>query len=165
MREEMREPALDRFEEILVVVGFSVSSAMAFINVVLRYTFGVTWAWGEDAVIVLIIWSVFVGSAIAVRRHHHIRVEVVVDLMSLRLQHAIRILTDVVCLGFALFVIFYGIQYDIFLYRADIVPVASLNIPEYLLFLCVPLGGLLIGIRYAQELWARLNRGFSPTSA
>ncbi len=161
----MRVQALDRFEDILVMVGFAVSSVMAFINVVLRYTFGVTWAWGEDAVIVLIIWSVFVGSAIAVRRHYHIRVEVVVDLMSHRLQHAIRLLTDLVCLGFSLFVLFYGIQYDIFLYRADIVPVASLNIPEYLLFLCVPLGGLLIGIRYTQELWARLNQGFPSSSA
>ena len=148
---ETADRYLTYFENTAVVVFLSAASLLAFVEVVLRYVFSTSIIWSTDVVVVCIIWAVFIGLSMALRKGAHIKVEVVVDLFSGKKKLAIVLLSTVTGLIFALFLFFYSIKYAAFLKDSEEVSVTT-DIPEYIYFLALPIGGLLLSIRYIQEI-------------
>jgi TRAP-type C4-dicarboxylate transport system permease small subunit len=61
------------------------------------------------------------------------------------------VLADLLCVGITLFIMVFGIKWTLFLYHGEGVDVAT-QIPEWIIFLCIPLSGLTMTIRYLQIL-------------
>ena len=61
------------------------------LNVLGRYAFGYSWSWSEEAMLFLMILVVFSGSATAVWRGAHMRLEIFVDRISAPVQRAVTI--------------------------------------------------------------------------
>jgi C4-dicarboxylate transporter DctQ subunit len=141
---------LDTFERLLVGWFILASALLAFFLVILRYFFGKGLTWGSETVIILVVWSAFFGAGIAIREKGHIELEVVRDLLPPVYRLPVVVLADVLCLGTTLFIMIFGAKWALFLYHSGGVDVAT-QIPEWIIFLCVPLAGLTMTIRFLQQ--------------
>ena len=141
---------LDAFERLLAGWPIFASAMLAFYLVILRYFFGKGLTWGSEAVILLVVWSAFFGAGIAIREKGHIELEVVRDLLPPAFRLPVLVLADLLCVGITLFIMIFGAKWTLFLYHGKGIDVAT-QIPEWIIFLCVPLAGLTMTIRYLQQ--------------
>jgi TRAP-type C4-dicarboxylate transport system permease small subunit len=70
--------ALGAVEDFFLVAVNAIIAMIVIAAVVLRYAFHNPLTWGEELVVGLFTWMIFIGAASAVRTHLHIRI----DLMS-----------------------------------------------------------------------------------
>ena len=98
----------------------------------------------------LVVWSAFFGAGIAIREKGHIELEVVRDLLPPAYRLPVIVLADFLCVGMTLFIMIYGVKWTLFLYESGGIDVAT-EIPEWIIFLCVPLAGLTMTIRFLQH--------------
>ena len=143
---------LDVFEHFLVGTFLFTSSILAFVLVIMRYFFSKGLTWGSEAVILLVVWAAFFGAGIAIREKGHIELDVVRNLLPPALKLPVVVLADLFCFGLMLFIMIYGAKWTLFLYHGGGINVAT-EVPEWIIFLCVPLGGLTMAIRYLQHLF------------
>ena len=148
---------LANFEDVLVFICLSFATFLAFVEVILRYVFETSITWSSEIVIVSIIWAVFIGLPITLRKGGHIKVDVVVDLLSGKKKGFVIFLATMVGVLFSLFLFFFSVKYTAFLKESGEVSITT-DIPEYLYFLALPVGGFLLSIRYVQELIKNLKR-------
>jgi TRAP-type C4-dicarboxylate transport system permease small subunit len=141
---------LDVFEKLLVGWFILASALLAFLLVILRYFFGKGLTWGSEAVILLMVWAAFFGAGIAIRERGHIELEVVRDLLPPAFRFPVVVLADLLCVGIMLFIMIFGAKWTLFLYHGEGINVAT-EVPEWIIFLCVPLAGLTMTIRYLQQ--------------
>jgi len=141
---------LDTFERLLAGWSIFASAMLAFFLVILRYFFGKGLTWGSEAVILLVVWSGFFGAAIAIRKKSHIELEVVRDLLPPPFRLPVVVLADLLCVGITFFIMILGAKWTLFLYHGGGINVAT-EVPEWIIFLCIPLAGLTMTIRYLQH--------------
>lgn len=150
------------FEDSVVCLGILSAAVVLFINVVLRYVFNHGWVWAEEMARYSIVWIVFIGSSICVRR----RVHLVVDALTIRLSpHRQAIIQCLVCLAgvlFCAFLVFYGYRVCAKLFSTG-QRLAGLGIYTGYAYMAIPVGGALMGIRFAQQFVQRLRRLQDPS--
>jgi C4-dicarboxylate transporter DctQ subunit len=149
---EKADKYLTLFENASVVVFLSVASILAFVEVVLRYAFFTSITWSSEIVVLSVTWAVFIGLSMALRKGAHIKVEVVVDLLSGNKKFTVVLFSTIIGVIFALFLFFFSIKYAAFLKESGERSITT-DIPEYLYFLALPMGGFLFSIRYIQEIF------------
>lgn len=153
-------------EEIIVAAGMSVASVVLFINVVLRFGFNSGWEWAEEVARYSIVWIVFIGGSICARKGMHLAVDAVAVRLSEANQRILRMVVDVVCVLFCVYLTLYG--WDMVqLARETEQITAALEIPIYWVYLAIPVGGVLMGIRFAQDFYlaAKGEQGERVTEA
>ena len=151
---------LDTFERLLVGWFILASALLAFFLVILRYFFHKGLTWGSEAVILLMVWAAFFGAGIAIREKGHIELEVVRDLLPPAFRLLVVVLADLFCVGMMLFIMIFGVKWTLFLYHGEGINVAT-ELPEWIIFLCVPLAGLTMTIRYIQHLIENFKKMFA----
>ncbi len=142
---------LANLENVLVVIFLSFATILAFIEVVLRYGFQTSITWSSELVIVSIIWAVFIGLPITLRKGGHIKIDVVVNLLSGKKKGFVIFLATMIGVLFSLFLFFFSVKYTAFLKESGEISITT-DIPEYLYFMALPVSGFLLSIRYVQEL-------------
>ena len=75
------------------------SVGINFANIIGRYFFRVSLTWAEEAMLFLMIGSVFLGAGPVGWMGRHIRMDVVVSLLPPRLRHAFEIFSDLVTIA------------------------------------------------------------------
>ena len=143
---------LSHAEEFLLGVLLTTASLVLFINVVARYVFNWGFPWAEELVRYEIVWMVFLGGSAAARQGLHIGVDIVVKFAPRPLRKVTEALINLISLVFCLLVLFYGakliIQTRMF---GQVSP--ALQVPMWLVQLAIPVGGGLMALRFAQQLW------------
>jgi len=69
--------ALDKVEEVLTWVPLALAALIGSLQIILRFAFNIHLLWGEEAVIYLVIFSTYIGSALLVRDNGHIAMQVI----------------------------------------------------------------------------------------
>ena len=69
------DDAIASVEDFLVIVLHGLIASLVIIAVALRYVFNDPLTWGEELIVALLTWMVFLGSAAAVRSQMHIRID------------------------------------------------------------------------------------------
>lgn len=66
-----------------IITGATLTCCVILVNlnVLMRYIFHAPFQWSEELVTSLFVWTVFIGSAYAYRKHSHLGVDIVVNLM------------------------------------------------------------------------------------
>jgi len=89
--------SLDRFlykiEFGFLVVFLSSMVLLAFTQVVLRNVFGTGIFWADTIVRHLVLWSGFVGAALATGEERHISIDALTKFLSVRTRHIVMIFT------------------------------------------------------------------------
>ena len=150
-------------EEGLVVTLVIVATLLYFSQVVTRYLFGFTFPWAEEMMVTLLVWSIFIGSSIAVKQRLHISVDVLVNLFSKRIQRVVHYGALIICLIFSSAMIVLGIRYVVFLRGTGTIVISS-GLPQYLNLICIPLGGCFMSLRFLQHIYQSVAEDFRGAS-
>lgn len=148
--------ALCWLEETFITTLLITSSVILFVNVAARYLFNTGFIWAEELVRYEIIWMVFVGGSVAVRKGIHIGVEVLLHILPKAVGRILRIVVGVICVGFCLVLLIYSVelaqQTRSFGQRTS-----AMQLPFWVFQMAIPVGALLMMLRFSQELWAVLT--------
>lgn len=162
---------LDRLEEILIATLLACATLLIFASVVHRYGTGVPFlypyfiklhlSWAQELTIYMMIWMAKFGAAYGVRTGIHVGIDVLVN----NLRPSIR--KPVVIFGLLCGALFTGVigtmgaSFVIGLFPTDQTS-PDLEIPSWLVYLCIPLGSYLMCFRFVQVAWSFWRTGELP---
>jgi len=162
---------LDRLEEILIATLIATATLLIFVAVVQRYAVGVSFlypifydinlTWAQELCIYMFVWMAKFGAAYGVRTGIHVGVDVAINMLSPARRKPI-ILFGLFCGALFTFVVgSMGAKFVIELYPTGQVS-PDMEMPRWIIFLCVPLGSYLMCFRFIQVAWAFLRTGELP---
>lgn len=96
------DDALGTLENLFLIVVHGAIAVLVMAGVALRYVFNDPLTWGEELIIGLFTWMVFVAAASALREHMHIRIDALGVLWQrpgLRWMNALTVSVGLVILG------------------------------------------------------------------
>jgi TRAP-type transport system small permease protein len=131
-------------DTLLVVVCCALLAVMAGLvgaQVVARHLAGGALHWTEELARHLMIWMLFLGAALALRRGAHLGIDALVERMRPRMQACIRLLVALILVGFALLMVQQGIVLS---QRTMGQRSSGLGYPMGYVYLAVPVGGGLL---------------------
>ncbi|WP_162906649.1 TRAP transporter small permease [Algihabitans albus] len=117
--------------------------------------------WAEELVRILVVWSVLLTLGTASRKHHFIRMDLLVRRLSSRWQRAAGFLNALVGLGFSTLLIVAGLREVQHLHFTGMLTDSNLYLPLWLVRLAMPVGGMLYALYFLGNLYALL-RGHDP---
>ncbi len=147
MRISVLLQGFERYVSNICLAAFVVVLAL---QVFFRYVLHQGLSWSEEVSRFLFIWFVYVSASYAVQKGTHIRVTAVVDLLPERFAPAVRVLSDLVWVGFNAVVVVSGV-----LLTRDMIayPVfsTSLLLPLAVIQSVIPIAHALMIVRIAQS--------------
>ena len=162
---------LDRLEEILIASLIGAATLLIFVAVVQRYAVGISFlypifyhinlTWAQELCIYMFVWMAKFGAAYGVRTGIHVGVDVVVNMLEPKWRNKV-VLFGLLCGALFTFVVgTMGAKFVIELYPTDQVS-PDMEMPRWIIFLCVPLGSYLMCFRFLQVAWAFWRTGELP---
>jgi C4-dicarboxylate transporter DctQ subunit len=141
----------DKTEEILVVVLIGIASYLTFQEVILRYVFNTGWSGSYEITVMALIWCTFIGASLGVKENIHIGVDVLVAKFGPRTQRILIIVSIALCLLFGIIVAVKGFEFSKFISSRRLLS-RDLRIPMEIGYLAIPVGGVLISLRFVERL-------------
>ena len=138
---------LRNFEEILAGIFMTVMTLATVMNVGARYLFNSPIQWAEELSRYSFIWLVFLGAAICTKRKRHIAIDSLHLILPRRVRLLLLTLIDVAIIGLMVVIIYYSWV----LIGSATHPTAELKVPQYMVYLVVPLSASLILIYHRRH--------------
>ena len=162
---------LDRLEEVLIASLMAAATLLIFVAVVHRYGTGIPFlypyfikihlSWAQELCIYMFVWMAKFGAAYGVRTGIHVGVDVVVSLLPPARRRVVVIIGLLCGALFTAIVGTMGAKFVIELMQTDQVS-PDLELPRWIVFLCVPLGSYLMCFRFLQVTWSFWKTGELP---
>jgi C4-dicarboxylate transporter DctQ subunit len=127
------------------------SVAINFANIIGRYVLSVSLSWAEEAMLFLMIGSVFLAAPPVGWLGRHIRMDVVVSLLPPRMRRVFEIFSDLVTVATCIMVAYFAWPVMTMLHELD-QRSQSANIPLVIPQAVVPLGMILMALLIAVRL-------------
>jgi len=142
---------LDRhIEELLLTILSTVMVVVIFVQVVMRQL-NSSLSWSEELARFSFIWLIYIGISYGVKKQKHIKVDVVLVFLNQKGKVILNIISNVLFMAFAVFVIIYGFEIaNKLLGFGQKSP--ALQIPMGLVYMSAPIGMGLTLIRLIQNL-------------
>ncbi|HEY1327856.1 MAG TPA: TRAP transporter small permease [Casimicrobiaceae bacterium] len=164
---------LDRLEEWLIAALMGAATLLIFVAVLHRYAAGMSipvvqdallkidLSWAQELCIYMFVWMAKFGAAYGVRTGIHVGVDVLINRLPPRERKAY------VLFGLFAGALFTGVvgtlggtfTWDI-AHTATVSP--DLEIPKWIVYLCIPLGSYLMCFRFLQVAWSFARTGELP---
>lgn len=81
---------LKNLDAVITAITLTLCVILVNVNVVMRYFLKSPLQWSEEIVTSLFVWTVFIGSAYAHRKHSHLGVDIVVNLIKGKPKAAVQ---------------------------------------------------------------------------
>jgi len=153
---------LDRLEEILIASLMAAATLIIFVAVVQRFAVGVAilyplvyninLTWAQELCIYMFIWMAKFGAAYGVRTGIHVGVDVLINMLDQVWRKRVILFALFCGALFTVIVGTMGAKFVIELYPTDQVS-PDMEIPSWLVYLCIPLGSYLMCFRFLQVAW------------
>lgn len=140
---------LDYFENGFNVIILLGTTALLFVNVVLRY-FGMSIIWAEEASRYLIVWLSFVGGSLCVKHGEHVGIDLLVQVSSPRMKKFLIASSEFIATIFMLIFTYYGWKLALSTYGAGQIS-TGIMMPMWIVYSAIPLGCFLMAIRFFQR--------------
>ncbi len=132
---------LSRVVEGLIILGASVILSIVTIEVGLRYIFGHSLFFTEELSRYLMVWIVFLGSAIAIRDGSHIKINVFVIRLNNKMRQLVQMVAYALTLTFLVIITIEGIR---ILPRQLYQMCITIDISLFYFYLAIPTGSILM---------------------
>lgn len=135
-----------------VAIGFAkwcgitaaiIMTVMIFLQVIYRYVLADSLSFSEELARYMFIWSVAMGSALALKTRSHIGVDIVVERLPKSLASPAKIVASALNLLFFALLIWYGSEMVVETMDQES---AALSLPMGYVYLAVPLSGIILFI-------------------
>jgi C4-dicarboxylate transporter DctQ subunit len=141
----------DKTEQALVVLLLALASYLTFQEVILRYVFNTGWSGSYEVTIMALIWCTFIGVSLGIKENIHIGVDVLVVRFAPKTRRVLIIISIALCFLFGVVVAVKGFAFAEFISRSHLLS-RDLRIPMEIGYLAVPVGGVLICLRFIERL-------------
>ena len=155
---------LENLERNVSNITLSALVVVLALQVFFRYVLQIGLSWSEEVSRFFFIWFVYLSASYAVQAGTHIRVSLVVDLLPAPAQRFVRVLSDLLWIGFNAIVIVSGIQL-IATMVAHPVYSTSLLLPLSVIYVIIPLSHALMIARILQCYWNGTGTWRTPGSS
>lgn len=137
--------ALINFDAVITGVTLSICTILVNANVICRYFLNSPIRWSEEVVTSLFVWTVFIGSAYAYRKHSHLGVDILVNMIPGKSKKLVHNAMRVVELLILIMLTYISAQYAhslLFSRIGAFKPVLTdmLRIPKFATGVAVPIG-------------------------
>ena len=132
------------FEEILSGSFMVLMFLATFTNVLARYFLNSSIQWAEEFSRYAFIWIVFLGAVVCTKHKRHIGIDSVVKVLPAPVQPWVNLAADLITSALMVIIIWYGW----ILTRGATHMTATLNVPQYIIYVVVPASGVL-GLLYS----------------
>ena len=147
---------LSGFEDWSMITGMSIASFLITLQVILRYIFNYSISWAEEFTRFAIVWMSFIAIGMGIRKGGHICVETLLLLLSDRWKRCVISLMGALGVSFGIILISIGSSLVYRIYsRGQVSP--AMEIPMFIVYVCVPLGGLTSAFRFLELLLKQLG--------
>jgi len=147
-----------RAEELICAVLIFAMATIVMYSVINRSVFGAAIAWADEMAIYCLIWSTYLGSALAVRERVHIRVLNAILAFPKPVSTWLVYLSDLIWVAFNLTLVYQGFKLIEFMWGKPFVS-AAMGISQKWPYLIVPLAFGLMTVRLAQVYWQYFRHG------
>jgi len=159
-----RDTIWDRVERTLVGLLGAIAMVVGLVQVVGRYFFpAYAISWAEEVIVYLVVWGVMIIASQLVRTDGHVRPDLVLRMARPGGQRWMEIFNCVVALVFCIGMVWYGVNIAFSSFELDERSASDLGFPMWIYYTALPVGGLLMTVRYAIRLW-RYALHFDPTT-
>ncbi|WP_051533911.1 TRAP transporter small permease [Desulfitibacter alkalitolerans] len=125
----------------LIAILLFVIFVLLVTQVFFRFVINKSLSWSEEAARYLIIWTVFLGVAIGVRRQSLIAVEALVQNVPEKLQLVFKAIALIITIAFSVFLVVFGIEMCQMTINHQS---TALHMPMSYAYAAIPMGGTLI---------------------
>ena len=136
---------LTNLDAIITGLTLSICVVLVNANVIMRYFFNNPIHWAEEVVTSLFVWTVFIGSAYAYRKHSHLGVDIFVNILPPKVKKVVKTVMSVVELLVLIMLTVISSQYVYHLIfnrtgKLKIVMTDLLRVPKWWTGIAVPIG-------------------------
>jgi len=169
----MLNRALDHLEEWIITFLIGAATAIIFVAVLHRYAsglpipgvqdflLGINMGWAQELCIYMFVWMAKFGAAYGVRTGIHVGVDVLINALSDKVRAKFVIFGLLAGALFTGIIGTFGAHFVWELLHTDQVS-ADLEMPKWLVYLCIPLGSYLMCYRFLQVTWSFIRTGHLP---
>src|SRR3979490_231747 len=150
---------LDRLEETIIATLIAAAPLLIFVSVGHRYGTGIPFlfpflhpihlSWAQELCIYMFIWMAKFGAAYGVRTGIHVGVDVLINLLPPRWQKTYIMFGLIAGAVFTAIIGTFGAMFTWDLSHTDTTS-PDLEIPKWIVYLCIPLGSYLMCFRFLQ---------------
>ena len=165
---------IDNIEETSIAGCLGLMTLITFANVIARYVFNSNILWALEMTVFLFAWLVLMGASYAVKKHVHIGVDVVINMVSPPVRRFLAILAIIACLNYSILLLIGSWDYwypfaterawletedipmpETLMFLADWLNEGERyeKIPRFIPYLALPLGMALLTFRFFQLGW------------
>ncbi|MDA0110664.1 TRAP transporter small permease [Vibrio sp. La 4.2.2] len=161
----------DAFEETLIAFFLGAMTLLTFANVISRYVFNDNILWALELTVFMFAWMVLVGASYGVKKHFHIGVDVIINMVSEDKRKLFAIASVLACLVFSILLLigswnyWYPFATERAWYETDDIPMPEVlqfladwlnegeryeKLPRFIPYMALPIGMALLTFRFAQ---------------
>lgn len=140
---------LSKIEQYFIAILLLAIAVILFINVVLRF-FGTSMLWAEELARYAIVWITFVGASVCVYKGAHIGVDVIMNILGEKPKKILSMVLAIFSLLFSLVFTYFSFKITMNVQGTNQVS-STMGIPMSLVYAAMPVGGVLMSIRYLQQ--------------
>ncbi|MGI2867172.1 TRAP transporter small permease [Vibrio alginolyticus] len=164
----------DAIEETLIAFFLGAMTLLTFANVIFRYVFNDNILWALELTVFMFAWMVLVGASYGVKKHFHIGVDVIINIVPEGKRKALALFSAMCCLAFSILLLigawnyWYPFATDRAWYETDDIPMPEIlqfmadwlnegeryeKLPRFIPYFALPLGMALLTFRFVQVTW------------
>jgi TRAP-type C4-dicarboxylate transport system permease small subunit len=153
---------LTNLDAIITGVTLTLCVVLVNINVIMRYFLNMPLQWSEEIVTSLFVWTVFIGSAFAYRKHAHLGVDIIVNLIPAKPRAILQDVMSIVELFILIMLTWISGQYVYHLIfsrtgEVKVLVTDLLRLPKWWTGIAVPIG---FGLSVIYSIWFLLTDRF-----
>jgi len=141
----------DKTEEILVVTLIGIAAYGNFQEVIVRDGFKTGWSGSYEITVMALIWCTFIGASLGIKENIQIGVDVLVVKFGPKTQRILITVSIALCLLFGIIVAVKGFEFAKFISSRHLLS-RDLRIPMEIGYLAIPVGGVLVCLRFIERL-------------
>ncbi len=141
---------LNTLEDNFCAIILAIMTILAFINVIARYIFLASFPWVEELNRLGLVMLTYIGAATALKNHAHLGLSILTDKLPRKAQIAVSVLGCLAGLFFCYVAVNYGYKMVVSEYEHKVLT-QGMQWPEYLFGLWMPVGCVVLAIRFLQQ--------------
>lgn len=132
---------LNKYLTMIMGVFLGIMSVVIIFQVFSRFFLGFPLPWSEELARFLMVYTVFLGAAIALRHQKLISIEIIAENVSKNSRRILKTLANVISIAFFLVVFVKGLQ---IMAKVDNQVSAALQIPMSIAYAALPIGAIFL---------------------
>lgn len=140
----------EKAEEWLLIGALMFIVTLVSFQVVARYVFNYSLSWSEELSRYILVWIAWIGASYAVKKREHLRVDLIKNFLSSTNKKILELLVIIIWFFLPLVFATVGTKMVMMIESSEQTG-QTINTPMWIIYLIIPIGGVLMCIRLIQQ--------------